>query len=257
MHQFPHSAMATDGRAPRLSIAGLDAAYGRVNALRGINIVVETGEVVCLLGRNGAGKTTLIRTICGTLRPTAGAIHFDGELISHLPAAAIVARGIGTVPEGRGVFPSLTVEENLRMGAYAHRKGPWSHADLGEAFAMFPRLRERRRQLAGTLSGGEQQMLAIGRALISRPRLLLLDEPSMGLAPLLVEAIFDTIDALAGQGMTILLVEQNASAALDLADRAYVLEQGRISHAGSAGALQDDPEVRSAYLGLGPDTTHF
>lgn len=233
-----------------LTLSQVEAGYGDSRVLAGLDLAVNEGEVVCLLGRNGAGKTTTIRTICGLLHPTSGSIRFAGREIGRASPMAIVAAGIGTVPEGRRVFASLTVEENLLIGAYVHRRGFRAQAELGAVFAMFPRLAERRRQAAGTLSGGEQQMLAMGRALMVRPRLLLLDEPSMGLAPMLIEAVFDTINKLAGEGITILLVEQNASAALDIADRAYVLERGRIVQQGPAAELQNQSEVRESYLGV-------
>jgi branched-chain amino acid transport system ATP-binding protein len=235
---------------PLLTLSRVEAGYGQSRVLGGIDLEVQEGEVVCLLGRNGAGKTTTIRTICGLLHPTFGSVRFQGQEISRAAPTAIVRSGIGTVPEGRRVFPSLTVEENLLIGAYVRRSGFRAKADLGPVFAMFPRLAERRTQAAGSLSGGEQQMLAMGRALMGRPKLLLLDEPSMGLAPMLIEAVFDTINNLARDGITILLVEQNASAALDVADRAYVLERGLIVQHGPAAELHDHPEVRESYLGM-------
>lgn len=233
-----------------LNLNAVSAGYAEQSTvLFGIDMTVAAGEVVTLLGRNGAGKSTTIKTICGLLKPSAGTILFDGQDITRLGPGEIVELGVAVVPEGRRVFASLTVEENLLMGAYSHRKGFRPHANLDEIHALFPRLAERRRQLAGTLSGGEQQMLAIGRALMSRPRLLLLDEPSMGLAPILIETIFDTINTLAANGITILLVEQNAVAALDVADRAYVLERGKIVQSGLASVLEQTADIQSSYLG--------
>ena len=236
--------------SPLLTLSAVTAGYAeRSDVLFGIELGIAAGEVVCLLGRNGAGKSTTIKTICGLLKPSAGTITFDGQDITDLAPGAIVGLGIAVVPEGRRVFASLTVEENLLMGAYVHRQGFIPHAPLDQVHTLFPRLAERRRQIAGTLSGGEQQMLAIGRALMSRPRLLLLDEPSMGLAPILIETIFDTINALASSGITILLVEQNAVAALDVADRAYVLERGKIVQSGLASVLEQTEDIQSSYLG--------
>ena len=235
---------------PILSLRGVEAGYGaQASVLSGIDLDVAPGEVVCLLGPNGAGKTTTIRTICGLLPIRAGRIEFDGKDITASPPTAKVAAGIAVVPEGRRVFPTLSVEENLLMGSYSHRKGVVPREQFDEVYELFPRLEERRTQLAGTLSGGEQQMVAMGRALMGRPRLLLLDEPSMGLAPLLIELVFDTINKLAMQGITILLVEQNAVAALDVADRGYVIERGVVVHAGPAADLEQASEIRSSYLG--------
>jgi branched-chain amino acid transport system ATP-binding protein len=224
--------------------------YGNVHALKGINLTVEEGEIVTLIGANGAGKTTTLRTISGLIKPREGRIIFDGQELNKVPAHKIVYMGISHAPEGRKIFPTLTVEENLLLGAYSlgnDRKA--IEANKERVFALFPRLAERRKQLAGTLSGGEQQMLAIGRALMSKPRLLLLDEPSLGLAPMLVRAIFETIKEINRQGVTILLVEQNARAALKLAQRAYVLETGRIVLSGPSHELLQDERVRKAYLG--------
>jgi branched-chain amino acid transport system ATP-binding protein len=235
---------------PFLALSAVEAGYGeQASVLCGIDLQVDAGEVVCLLGRNGAGKTTTIRAICGLLPLRSGTMHFDGKDITNAGPTATVAAGIAVVPEGRRVFPTLTVEENLFMGAYSHRKGIVARSVVDEVYALFPRLAERRRQLAGTLSGGEQQMVAMGRALMVRPRLLLLDEPSMGLAPLLIELVFDTINTLAMQGITILLVEQNATAALDVADRGYVIERGRVAHARLAADLEATSDIRSSYLG--------
>ena len=232
-----------------LAVQDLVTAYGSVEALHGISFHVDDGEIVALLGANGAGKTTTLRTISGLLRPRAGEVRFAGERIDTRPAHEIVRLGLTHVPEGRWIFTLLTVEENLRLGAYAERRV--SREALDRVFTQFPRLAERRRQLAGTLSGGEQQMLAMARALMTRPRLLLLDEPSMGLAPVLVRGIFQTIAEINRQGTTVLLVEQNASAALRLARRAYVLETGRIALEGLGAELARNEAVRRAYLGVG------
>ncbi|MBE3598904.1 MAG: ABC transporter ATP-binding protein [Limnochordaceae bacterium] len=224
--------------------------YGRVHALSGLTLHVREGEIVALLGANGAGKSTTLRAISGLVRPASGQVRLDGRPISGLPADAIVSRGVAHVPEGRRVFATLTVEENLRLGAFLRRRDQAGVArSLEWVYSLFPRLAERRRQLAGTLSGGEQQMLAIGRALMAGPRILLLDEPSLGLAPLLVRSIFATLRAIHRQGVAILLVEQNARAALRLAGRAYVLETGHLFAAGESGALAADPRIREAYLG--------
>ena len=233
-----------------LEVEDLHVAYGEIRALRGISLRVEEGEIVALLGNNGAGKTTTLKAISGLLPPRAGTIRLAGEPLVGIPPHAIAARGVAHVPEGRRMFTRLSVEDNLALGAYVRRDGGIAQ-DLERVFALFPRLRERRDQLAGTLSGGEQQMLAIARGLMLRPRILLLDEPSMGLAPLLVEQIFDTIRDINREGTTVLLVEQNAAMALEVASRAYVLEQGAIALEGSAEALQADEAVRKAYLGEG------
>jgi branched-chain amino acid transport system ATP-binding protein len=235
---------------PLLKLHQVSAAYGHVRVLRGIDLSVDAGEVVCLLGRNGAGKTTAIRTICGLLPASVGTVRFAGRDITRATPMDIVGAGIATVPEGRRVFASLTVRENLVLGAFSRRRGRPDRTDCSEIYELFPRLAERANQRAGTLSGGEQQMLAMGRALMAKPRLLLLDEPSMGLAPILIEAVFDTIDRLARRGITVLLVEQNAVAALDVADRAYVLEHGHIVQQGLAVDLKDNEDVRRSYLGL-------
>ncbi len=231
-----------------LEIEDLHVYYGQIHALKGISLQVGDGEIVALLGNNGAGKTTTLRTLSGLLRPRGGEIRLDGRPIHGLPPHDVVQQGIAHSPEGRKVFNRLTVVENLEMGAYL-RKESEIREDLDRVFALFPRLRERRQQVAGTLSGGEQQMLAIGRALMARPRLLLLDEPSMGLAPLLVEQIFDTVADINRRGTTILLVEQNASIALSVAHRGYVLETGAIVLTGTAAALAQNPDVQRAYLG--------
>ncbi len=231
-----------------LDIRDLHVYYGQLPALKGISLAVEEGEIVSLIGANGAGKTTTLKTISGLMRPRAGSVVFDGAELSDLPPHEIVARGVVHVPEGRRIFQRLTVLENLAMGAY--RRADRAIGDRRErVFEMFPRLKERRGQVAGTLSGGEQQMLAIGRALMAEPRLLLLDEPSMGLAPVLVEQIFDTVRQINARRVTILLVEQNAAMALAIAHRGYVLETGSIPLSGTAESLREDPEVRRAYLG--------
>ena len=243
--------MTLEQTHPLLSLRSVEAGYvGGIRVLAGIDLDVVEGEIVALLGRNGAGKSTDIRVISGLLKPYSGAVAFAGADITGAEPAEVVRAGIAVVPEGRRVFASLTVEENLTIGSFAHRTSIVPRPELDEIYTAFPRLAERRAQKAGTLSGGEQQMVAMGRALMARPRLLLLDEPSMGLAPMLIEAVFDMINALASSGITILLIEQNASAALDLADRAYVLERGVIVRSGEAAALQSDPEIRSSYLGL-------
>jgi branched-chain amino acid transport system ATP-binding protein len=232
-----------------LNLDNVSVNYGAIEALTGISLHVEQGEVVTLIGANGAGKTTTLRTITGLLIPRAGKVSFEGEDISGRPTHRLVAQGISMSPEGRGVFANLTVRENLQMGAYLNKNKRQVAEDMERSFHMFPRLKEREAQKAGTLSGGEQQMLAMGRALMSRPRLLLLDEPSLGLAPLVVHTIFEAIDEIRGKGTTILLVEQNAHAALKHSDRAYVLETGRIVMEGPSKELAADPGIKEAYLG--------
>jgi branched-chain amino acid transport system ATP-binding protein len=231
-----------------LDVRGLHVYYGEIHALKGADLTVARGEIVALLGPNGAGKTTTLRTISGLVPARQGAITLEGESLVGVPSHRIVHRGVAHVPEGRKIFNRLTVADNLEMGAYV-RSDAAIRQDLERVFEVFPRLQERRRQVAGTLSGGEQQMLAIGRALMARPRVLLLDEPSMGLAPVLVEQIFATVVEINRQGTPILLVEQNAAMALEVAQRAYVLETGRVVLEGPARALRDDPSVRRAYLG--------
>jgi branched-chain amino acid transport system ATP-binding protein len=231
-----------------LKVESIDVAYGEIRALKGVGLEVGQGEIVTILGNNGAGKTTTLKTISGLLHPTRGTITLENESLLDVPPHAIVSRGIAHVPEGRRIFNRLTVRENLMMGAYL-RGDSRIATDLERVFGLFPRLSERLTQVAGTLSGGEQQMLAIGRALMANPRLLLLDEPSMGLAPVLVEQIFDTITDINRQGMTILLVEQNAAMALSIAHRGYVLETGSIALAGTAAELSENADVRKAYLG--------
>jgi branched-chain amino acid transport system ATP-binding protein len=232
-----------------LTLDNISVNYGAIEALTGVSMKVEQGEVVTLIGANGAGKTTTLRTITGLLEPRAGKITFEGEEISGKPTHKLVARGISMSPEGRGVFANLTVRENLQMGAYLSKNKSQIATDMDHAFRMFPRLKEREAQKAGTLSGGEQQMLAMGRALMSNPRLLLLDEPSLGLAPKFVTRIFLTLRELKQEGKTILLVEQNARQALQVADRGYVMERGRIVLTGSGQELLNTPEVRQTYLG--------
>ena len=233
-----------------LEVEGLDVFYGNVQALRGVSFRVEAGEIVTLIGANGAGKTTCLRTISGLLRPVAGTVRFLGLPIDGLAVEDVVRRGIAHSPEGRRVFAGLSVEENLEMGAAAwRRRGATLTEDLGAVYQLFPRLAERRKQLAWSLSGGEQQMLAVGRALMGRPKLLLLDEPSLGLAPLMVEQLFEKIVAINRQGVTVLLVEQNAAMALAVAHRGYVLETGRVTQADTTARLQGNPQVREAYLG--------
>jgi branched-chain amino acid transport system ATP-binding protein len=232
-----------------LTLDNVSVNYGAIEALTGISMHVEAGEVVTLIGADGAGKTTTLRTITGLLQPRAGKVTFEGEDISGRATHKLVAKGISMSPEGRGVFANLSVRENLQMGAYLKNNKREIAAEMERAFVMFPRLKERESQKAGTLSGGEQQMLAIGRALMSQPRLLLLDEPSLGLAPLVVHTIFEAIDEIKSKGTTILLVEQNAHAALKHSDRAYVLETGRIVMEGSSKDLAADPRIKEAYLG--------
>jgi branched-chain amino acid transport system ATP-binding protein len=234
---------------PLLEVNDIHTYYGHIYALKGISLTVEQGEIVTLIGANGAGKTTTLKTISGLLHPRAGTIKLQGEQISGLPAHVIVGKGIGQSPEGRQIFTRLSVLENLEMGAYSRTDKADVHKDLDHVFSLFPRLAERRTQAGGTLSGGEQQMLAMGRALMTRPRILLLDEPSMGLAPVLVDTIFDIIKALNQEGVTILLVEQNAARALSVANRGYVLETGHIFLQGSAHELAINEQVRKAYLG--------
>ena len=232
-----------------LSIEQLQVAYGGIRAVKGIDLKVDEGELVCLIGANGAGKTTTLRAITGLVRAAAGAVRYDGHDITRLKPHEIARRGLALVPEGRGVFAQLTIEENLAMGAYARSDSAAVATDVERMFALFPRLKERRKQTAGTLSGGEQQMLAIARALMSRPKLLLLDEPSMGLAPLMVEKIFDVIRTIAAEGVTLLLVEQNARLALEISQRGYVLEGGLVTLTGAGRTLLHDPRIREAYLG--------
>ncbi|WP_204832527.1 ATP-binding cassette domain-containing protein [Oscillibacter valericigenes] len=231
-----------------LKVSDINVYYGAIHAIKGVSFEVNPGEIVTLIGANGAGKSTTLQTISGLLHSRTGSIEFLGESLMGIPAHKIVAKGLAQVPEGRRIFLQMTVEENLQMGAYT-RSGAGIDQDLEKVYTYFPRLMERRRQIAGTLSGGEQQMLAMGRALMSRPKLLMLDEPSMGLAPILVEQIFEIIRTLHKAGTTILLVEQNAQAALSIADRGYVLETGRIVTSGTGQELLASPEIKRAYLG--------
>ncbi len=232
-----------------LRIEGLKISYGGINAVKGIDLEVNDGEMVALIGANGAGKTTTLKAICGIVPAREGHVHYRGQDVTGMPSYSLVERGLALVPEGRGVFGRLTVEENLDMGAYTRRNRAEIKSDLARVYELFPRLKERRRQTAGTMSGGEQQMLAIGRALMSAPRLLLLDEPSMGLAPMMVQRIFDTIRKVATEGVTVLLVEQNAKLALESSSRGYVMESGVITLSDTAPALLGNPLVRQAYLG--------
>jgi len=233
-----------------LEVNDLHTYYGAIHALKGISLYVDEGEIVTLIGANGAGKSTLLNTICGILQPRSGTVYLEDEPIHELPPHEIVARGVAQAPEGRRVFGRLNVTENLEMGAFARTDKNSIKHDMERVFILFPRLKERAKQIAGTLSGGEQQMLAIGRSLMANPRVFLLDEPSMGLAPILVEAIFDTIREINSQGTTILLVEQNALMALSVAQRGYVLETGSIVLQDSAEALRENEMVRKAYLGI-------
>ena len=234
---------------PLLTLEEVHAHYGRVHALKGISLAIHPGEIVALIGANGAGKSTALMAICGIPRPSQGRVYFNGQEISHLDTDRIVRQGISLVPEGRHIFPRMTVRENLDLGAFLRSDRDGIAEDLEKIFALFPLLRERTKQLAGTLSGGEQQMLAIGRALMSRPRLLLLDEPSMGLAPLLVRQIFTIIGEINRLGTTILLVEQNAYMALRLASRAYVMVTGQVTHGGGSEEIMRDDVIRATYLG--------
>ena len=231
-----------------LEVRGLEVNYGGIRAVKGIDLEVREGELVCLIGANGAGKSTTLRAVCGLLPARAGSVRYGGTDIAGVAIHELPRRGLVMVPEGRGIFPQLTVQENLAMGAYT-RNDAGIAEDVERRYETFPRLKERRAQVAGTLSGGEQQMLAMGRALMARPKLLLLDEPSMGLAPRLVAKIFDIVRQIASQGVTILLVEQNARLALEVANRGYVMESGNIILAGEAKGLLENPKVREAYLG--------
>ncbi len=232
-----------------IEIQNLKVAYGGIHAVKGIDIEIESGELVCLIGANGAGKTTTLKALCGMLPLSQGAVHFEGRSIAGMPTHEIVKQGISMVPEGRGVFSRLTVAENLEMGAYIRNDRAEIRRDMDQMYTLFPRLHERRTQQAGTLSGGEQQLLAMGRALMGRPKLLFLDEPSMGLAPIMVQKIFETIRSIADQGVTIFLVEQNAKLALEISHRGYVMESGLITLKGEAQSLLKNPLVQQAYLG--------
>jgi branched-chain amino acid transport system ATP-binding protein len=234
----------------QLDVKDIHVFYGSIEAVKGMSFHVNQGEIVCLIGANGAGKTTTLRTVSGLLRPAEGAIFYNGQRIDLLPAHQIVNLGVAQAPEGRRIFPRMTVRENLDMGAFVRRDADGQREDMDRMMELFPILKERARQAAGTLSGGEQQMLAMGRALMARPKLLLLDEPSMGLAPIVVQTIFDTIRDINEQGMTVLLVEQNAAQALSLAHRGYVIETGKIVLEDQASALLENEQVRKAYLGV-------
>ena len=238
----------SENRKPLLQVEDINVYYGAIHAIKGISFEVYPDEIVTLIGANGAGKSTTLNTIAGLLRPRTGRVMLEGKDLAAIPASRIVSQGMALCPEGRRIFQQMTVRENLEMGGYTRPKSEIS-ASLEEMFTRFPRLKEREKQIAGTLSGGEQQMLAMARALMSKPKLLMLDEPSMGLAPILVEQIFDIIKELHAAGVTILLVEQNAQMALSIADRAYVLETGRIAMTGEASALLKNDDVRKAYLG--------
>ena len=236
---------------PVLQLADVNVFYGAIHALKGVSLTVAEGEVVTLIGANGAGKTTTLATICGLMRPKTGALTYRGRDITRVATHELVSQGLVMAPEGRGIFPNLTVEENLRIGAYACKDKVAIARNLAHGYEIFPRLAERKKQKGGTLSGGEQQMLSIARSLMSQPKLLLLDEPSLGLAPLIVQTIFATIDRVSKEGVTILLVEQNARIALKHSHRAYVIESGEISIDGKSADLMNDPRVKAAYLGEG------
>ena len=244
-----HPSARADGRDPMLTVADIHVYYGNIAAVKGISLTVYPGEIVTLIGGNGAGKSTTMRTISGLLKPKRGEVHFEGKRVSGLKGHEVAQRGIAQSPEGRRIFPRMTVTENLELGAFLRNDKAEIAADMDRVFDLFPRLKERLTQKAGTLSGGEQQMLAMGRALMAQPRLLLLDEPSMGLAPVLVDVVFETIRKVNEQGTTVLLVEQNALVALNIADHAYVLETGLITLEGPVKELAHNDEVRKAYLG--------
>ena len=232
-----------------LEVSGLKVAYGGIQAVKGIDLRIEAGELVALIGANGAGKSSTLKTLAGMHQPAGGSVTYNGERIDGVASHILIRKGLALVPEGRGVFSRLSVEDNLLMGAYSRNDDAAIKQELAQVYEIFSRLFERKDQLAGTLSGGEQQMLAIGRALLGKPKLLLLDEPSMGLSPIMVQKIFDTVRSIAAQGVTILLVEQNAKLALEISSRAYVMESGSITLTGPAHELLHDPKVRAAYLG--------
>ncbi|CAM3772385.1 ABC transporter ATP-binding protein [Bordetella tumulicola] len=234
---------------PLLALRNLEVAYGGIRAVRGIDLHVDAGELVCLIGANGAGKSTTLRAICGLVPLAGGDVQYDGQSINGRKSFELVRRGLVMVPEGRGIFGQLTIEENLAMGGYTRRDAVQIRQDTERVFTLFPRLAERRKQAAGTLSGGEQQMVAMGRAMIARPKLLLLDEPSMGLAPLMVEKVFEVVRTIANEGVTILLIEQNAKLALEHSHRGYVMESGELALSGPARDVLTNPKVREAYLG--------
>ena len=234
---------------PLLELESINAYYGHVHALQDVSLHVDAGEIVCLLGGNASGKSTTMKTILGLVSPRSGRVRLNGEDVTGLSTAQRIKRGLASVPEARRVFPAMTIEENLRMGAYLRRDGPGIRADVERMMQLFPRLAERRRQLAGTMSGGEQQMLAMARALMSRPRLVCMDEPTMGLAPIFVERVLELIAEINRQGVTVFMVEQNATLALSIADRGYVLQSGKLVLEGPAGELLENPAIREAYLG--------
>jgi branched-chain amino acid transport system ATP-binding protein len=241
--------MATNANTPMLKIKGLQVNYGGIQAVKGIDLQVEKGELVTLIGANGAGKTTTMKAITGLKPYTIGDIEYMGESIKGIPAHLLLKKGLAMVPEGRGIFARMSIVENMQMGAYLRTDTDGIKADVDRMFGFFPRLKERASQYAGTLSGGEQQMLAMARAIISKPKLLLLDEPSMGLSPIMVEKIFEVVRAISAEGMTVLLVEQNARLALQAANRGYVMDSGLVTMSGDAKQMLDDPKVRAAYLG--------
>lgn len=240
---------AAPSSTPMLDVRQVDVAYGGIRAVRQLSMQVYPGELVALIGANGAGKSTTLRAICGLVPLAAGSIHYQGQSLAGQPVHAMVRQGLVMVPEGRGIFPQLTIEENLHMGAYSRSDKAAIAQEVEQVYTRFPRLAERRKQTAGTLSGGEQQMLAMGRAILSKPKLLLLDEPTMGLAPIMVDKIFEVIQDISAQGVTILLIEQNARLALEASQRGYVLESGELTLQGPAHELLHDPKVRAAYLG--------
>jgi branched-chain amino acid transport system ATP-binding protein len=241
--------LRTEDSPPTLELRDVKVAYGAIEAVKGVSLRVSAGELVSLIGANGAGKTSTLNAIAGSVKISGGEIRFQDEAVNALPAHRRLRQGIALVPEGRGIFSRLTVQENLQMGAYIRNDSDGIAQDLQRVYALLPRIRERLDQVAGTLSGGEQQMVAVGRALLSRPKVLLLDEPSMGLAPLIVEKIFEVVHSVAKEGMAVLLVEQNANLALEASERAYVMETGKITLTGTGHQLLNDPKVRSAYLG--------
>jgi len=243
------SSSAPDTATPLLALRQMSVSYGGIQAVKNLSLELHQGELVSLIGANGAGKTTTLKAICGLLKPQSGEVCYQGRSIAGQGAWTLVSQGLVMVPEGRGIFTRMSIDENLRMGAYLREGKAEIEADIDSVYQRFPRLKERHKQLAGTLSGGEQQMLAMGRALLARPRLLLLDEPSMGLAPIMVDKIFEVVQDVSKQGVTVLLVEQNAHRALEMADRAYVLDSGEIALSGPAHELLGNPQVQAAYLG--------
>ncbi len=251
LHMSPSNMSSVNtSSTPLLAVRDLSVSYGGIKAVKQLNLELHSGELVSLIGANGAGKTTTLKAICGLLAPQSGDVLFDGRSIKGQGAWTLVSQGLVMVPEGRGIFTRMSIDENLRMGAYLRKDKAQIEADIESVYQRFPRLKERHKQLAGTLSGGEQQMLAMGRALLARPRLLLLDEPSMGLAPIMVDKIFEVVRDVAQQGVTVLLVEQNAHRALEMADRAYVLDSGEVALSWPASELLGNPQVQAAYLGV-------